>query len=139
LRCPLLVNAQIVSVPVRCFTHHGDHGSADTTEWKPTIKEWMETGKRKPSKYPVPPVSDVARIMFQDDNLQNPEVNPNLPWTIDRSEGVTVLVYKEGKYKGEEIVLAHGQPTLEWCLPSPPPLHQMDESPIIKEHPDYVD
>mmetsp|Transcript_33493 Transcript_33493/g.53963 ORF Transcript_33493/g.53963 Transcript_33493/m.53963 type:complete len:122 (-) Transcript_33493:176-541(-) len=33
--------------------------------------------------------------------------------------------------KGEKVVLAHMSPTLEWTLPSPPPRHCFEESPII--------
>lgn len=62
--------------------------------------------------------------------------SPNLPYEIDESEGVSVLKFKEGKFQGEEVVLAHMSATLEWVLPSPPPLHTFDESPIVKEHPD---
>jgi len=115
-------------------THLTDHSSE---EWTPSLKEWQETGKRKPSKYPVPPVADTAGLVFYDDCL-NPEKHPELPWTIDRSEGVTVLKYKVGPYKDEELVLAQGSFTLEWAESSPPPLHQMEEPPLIKEHPDYV-
>eukprot|EP00470_Lotharella_oceanica_P005442 CAMPEP_0170177198 /NCGR_PEP_ID=MMETSP0040_2-20121228/9897_1 /TAXON_ID=641309 /ORGANISM="Lotharella oceanica, Strain CCMP622" /LENGTH=104 /DNA_ID=CAMNT_0010419759 /DNA_START=104 /DNA_END=418 /DNA_ORIENTATION=+ len=32
---------------------------------------------------------------------------------------------------GEKVVLAHMASTLEWTLPSPPPRHCFEESPII--------
>jgi len=101
------------------------------------LAEWFHTGVRTKSKYPVPPVADTGGIVFEDAEL-DPAMHPELPWTIDRTEGVTVLKYTVGPYKDEELILSHGQFTIEWCEPSPPPLHGLHEPPIVKEHPDYV-
>ena len=72
--------------------------------------------------------------MFPTEDV-NPELNADLPYTLDRSEGVTVMHVKEGPYKGEEVVVAHMCYSLEWCIPSPPPVHTFEEAPIIKERP----
>ena len=34
---------------------------------------------------------------------------------------------------GEAVVLAHMCSTLEWCLPSPPPQHNYEETPVVYE------
>jgi len=109
------------TVPFRPFTHHEHHG---------------EEHGHKAKAFEVPPMPDVADLEFVDPIEQDIFVNPTLPFEIERTAtGVTVL-----KINDEEVVVCHGVPTLEWAVPSPPPLHQMHESPIVKEHPpDFVE
>ena len=33
-----------------------------------------------------------------------------------------------------KYLLSPGHPTLEWALPTPPPIHTFEELPLIKEH-----
>jgi len=107
--------------------------------WSPSSLEWYDRGFRKMTSNPLPPVADSLGIYVEDPNFQVPEANPDLPFVLDRSEGVTVLMHKTGPYAGQEVVLAHGVVTLEWAIPSPPPIHTFDEPPIIKVHPELED
>jgi hypothetical protein len=84
------------------------------------------------SKYPVPPVGASPGVVFIDDSM-DPRKNPDLPYSLDRSTGVNVIRFHEGPYKGEEVVIAHAVSSLEWVIPTPPPLHCFDETPIVKE------
>lgn len=86
--------------------------------------------------FPAPPVGSDMGLIMEDPKMMDPRVNPDLPYTIDDAEGMIVLHFHSGPYKGEELVLASVSPTLEWVVPSPPPLHLFEESPIVKEHPE---
>lgn len=86
--------------------------------------------------YPGPPVGSDLGLIMEDPKAMDPRVNPDLPYTMDDSEGMVVLHFHKGPYAGQELVLASVSPTIEWVVPSPPPLHLFEESPIVKEHPD---
>jgi hypothetical protein len=78
----------------------------------------------------------MARSIIFEDPQMDPRVNPEVPYTLDESEGVAVIKFTDGPFKDEEVVICKASPTLEFALPSPPPLHCFEEPPIIKEHPE---
>lgn len=93
-------------------------------------------GTYTPADYTPPVMPDCMGAKFLNPEVDDPEHNPELPYRLDRDLGVTRLTYVRGKLEGKQVILPHLARTLEWVVPSPPPLHCFDESPIVKEHPE---
>jgi len=93
---------------------------------------------RPAKKFPSPPVGDAtyAEDGYFRHNVEDAILcSDDFDFVPNYDEGLCVLKFTAGPYTGEEVVLAHMVPTLEWALPSPPPTHCFDESPILKRHP----
>lgn len=110
------------------FTFMDTRGSAGLSLYGTGVKT-VDRG------YETPPVGADMGLIMEDPTQMDPRLNPDLPYTIDDAEGIIVLHFHKGPYKGEEVVLASVSSTIEWVVPSPPPLHLFDESPVTKEFP----